>query len=99
MDRISEYSLYNINVSNQSGGGERGGGERGGGGERSHSPKKRNYKPSDIDGETSTAIDKFRKANRLLQKELSDIKKDLDIEKEITSKLKKQLEASKLNLI
>jgi len=93
MDRISEHSLYNVsNISSQFGGSEK---------TRSKSPKspKKTYKPSDMDGETTTALDKFRKANRLLQKELSETKQALDKEKKLTATLKKQLESSKFNSI
>jgi len=90
MDRISEHSLYTVhNISSQIGGSDK---------SRPNSPKK-SYKPADIDGETATALEKFRKANRLLQKELSVTKQSLEKEKELTTKLKKQLESSKLNLI
>ena len=96
MDRISELSLYSVShTSTQVGGSEK---------TRSKSPKspkspKKTYKPSDMDGETTTALDKFRKANRLLQKELSDTKQALDKEKKVTASLKKQLESSKFNSI
>jgi hypothetical protein len=93
MDRISEHSLYTVhNISSQLGGSDK---------SRSNSPKspKKSYKPADIDGGTATALEKFRKANRLLQKELSNTKQALEKEKELTIKLKKQLESSKLNLI
>jgi hypothetical protein len=92
MDRISELSLYSVShSSSQVGGSEK---TR----SRSKSPKK-SYKPSDMDGETTTALDKFRKANRLLQKELSETKQALDKEKKLTATLKKQLESSKFNSI
>ena len=88
MDRISEHSLYSVShSSSQVGGSTR---------SSSKSPKK-SYKPSDMDGETSIALDKFRKANRLLQKELADTKHALEKEKELTTSLKKQLESSKFN--
>jgi hypothetical protein len=90
MDRISEHSLYSVShSSSQVGGSTR---------SRSKSPKK-SYKPSDMDGETTTALDKFRKANRLLQKELADAKQALDKEKELTASLKKQLESNTLNMV
>ena len=96
MDRISEHSLYTIShSSNQVGGSAKS--------FRSKSPSSKSsnksYKPADIDGETATALDKFRKANRLLNKELTDTKQALEKEKELTTSLKKQLESSKLNLI
>ena len=91
MDRTSEHSLYSGNISVS---------QVGGGTTKSKSPKKgKTYNPADIDGETATAIDKFRKANRLLQKELDQLKEQLKKEQQKTSKLEKQLEISKLNLI
>tara|TARA_B110000495_G_scaffold195488_1_gene203064 strand:+ start:542 stop:814 length:273 start_codon:yes stop_codon:yes gene_type:complete len=89
MDRISEHSLYTISHSSSQVGGSAKS-------PRSKSPNK-SYKPADIDGETSTALDKFRKANRLLNKELTDTKQALEKEKELTTSLKKQLESSKFN--
>ena len=90
MDRVHEHSLYSGGTTlSQTGGGP-----------RPTSPKKKNtsYNPADIDGETSTAIDKFRKANRLLQKELKEIKAQLEEEKKLNAKLKKQVEHSKVSL-
>ena len=49
------------------------------------------YTPSDIDDETATAVDKFRKANRLLAKKLEDITDALDKEKSKNAKLQKQV--------
>ena len=89
MDRISEHSLYTISHSSSQVGGSAKS-------PRSKSPNK-SYKPADIDSETSTALDKFRKANRLLNKELTDTKQALEKEKELTTSLKKQLESSKFN--
>jgi hypothetical protein len=93
MDRISEHSLYNISHSSSQVGGSA----------KSRSPRSKSpnksYKPADIDGETATALDKFRKANRLLNKELTDTKQALEKEKELTTSLKKQLESSKFNSI
>ena len=93
MDRIHEHSLY--------AGGGGASVSQAGGGPRSKSPKKKNtsYNPADIDGETSTGIDKFRKANRLLQKELKEVKELLDKEKKLNAKLKKEVESSKFKLI
>jgi hypothetical protein len=45
-----------------------------------------------MDDETATAVDKFRKANRLLAKELKDTKEALEKETRENAKLKKQLE-------
>ena len=88
MDRIHEHSLYydgNVSVSQS------------GGGPRSTSPNKgKTYLPADIDGETSTALDKFRKANRLLQKELNEVKTALEKEKNINKKLTQQLKSHQL---
>jgi len=92
MDRVNEHALYSSNISiNQTGGGK----------SKSRSPTKNNntYIPADIDGETSTALDKFRKANRILQKELDQVKEQLKKEQQRTSKLEKQLEISKLSLL
>ena len=73
----------------------------GGAPNKSKSPKKNSnsYNPPDIDGETSTGIDKFRKANRLLQNELNKIKIELNNLKKENIKLKKQIEARKLDNI
>ena len=91
MDRTSEYSLYSGNISAP---------QVGGGATKSRSPKKgKTYNPADIDGGTATAIDKFRKANRLLQKELDQVKDQLKKEQQKTNKLEKQLEISKLSLL
>jgi len=83
MDRIHEHSLYSGGTTVS----------QAGGGPRSKSPKKKNtsYNPADIDGETSTGIDKFRKANRLLQKELNEVKELLEKEKKLNAKLKAQI--------
>ena len=90
MDRTSEYSLYSGNIT----------ASQIGGSTKSRSPKKgKTYNPADIDGGTATAIDKFRKANRLLQKELDQVKEQLKKEQQKTSKLEKQLEISKLSLL
>lgn len=45
------------------------------------------YRPADIDGETATALDKFRKANRLLKKELESVKEELHKEQQLTKRL------------
>jgi len=92
MDRIHEHSLYSGGSTSVS---------QKGGGPRSTSPKKKNtsYSPADVDGETSTGIDKFRKANRLLQKELKEVKELLEKEKKLNAKLKKEVESSKFKLI
>jgi hypothetical protein len=97
MDRINEHSLYNVsNKSSQLGGSDKSSKSSS---PKSKSPKKKSYNPADMDGSKATALDKFRKANRLLQKELADTKQSLEKEKELTTSLKKQLESSKLNLI
>ena len=86
MDRLDINSMYSTSHKlTQSGGGSK----------SSRSPKKgKTYTPPDIDGESATALDKFRKANRLLQKELSEVKEALEKEKQKTSKLEKQIKAS-----
>ena len=91
MDRTSEHSLYSGNISVS---------QVGGGTTKSKSPKKgKTYNQADIDGGTETGIDKFRKANRLLQYELDQLKEQLKKEQQKTNKLEKQLEISKLNLL
>jgi len=92
MDRINEQSLYSSNKSIS---------QTGGSAPQSKSPKKKNktYIPADIDSETATAVDKFRKANRLLQYELDQLKEQLKKEQQKTNKLEKQLEMSKLSLL
>ena len=89
MDRVNEHALYsNISIS-----------QTGGGKSKSKSPKKNNtYIPADIDGEASTSLAKFRKANRLLQKELEQVKELLKKEQQKTSKLEKQLDIRKSSL-
>jgi hypothetical protein len=91
MDRDYD-KLYNKNISIH---------QVGGAPNKSKSPKKKNtsYNPADIDGETSTGIDKFRKANRLLQNDLNKIKRELNNVKKENIKLKKQIEASKIDNI
>ena len=92
MDRINEHSLYSSNKSVYQAGGD------------SRSPKspkknKSSYRPADVDGETSSAIDKFRKANRELKRDYEKLEKELQKAKELNNRLKKELEASKLNMI
>ena len=86
MDRLDINSMYSTSHKlTQSGGGSK----------SPKSPKKgKTYTPPDIDGESATALDKFRKANRLLQKELSEVKEALKKEKQKTSTLEKQIKAS-----
>jgi len=61
----------------------------------SRSPRQsKSYIPSAIDMEKATAIDKFRKANRLLQKELNEVKEELKKEKQKSSTLERKLKAS-----
>ena len=93
MDRVHEHSLYSrVETTFQAGGGP-----------RSTSPtsstkKTTSYTPEDVGGETSISIDKFRKANRLLQKELKEVKELLEKEKKLTAKLKKEVESNKVSL-
>ena len=90
MDRVHEHSLYSrVETTFQAGGGPR---------STSSTKKTTSYTPGDVDGETSISIDKFRKANRLLQKELKDVKELLEKEKKLTAKLKKEVESSKVSL-
>jgi len=95
MDRINEHSLYSSNKSiYQTGGDPKS--------PKSPRPSKNNkssYRPADVDGETSTSIDKFRKANRELKRDYEKIKIELQKANELNNKLKKELEASKLKLI
>jgi len=95
MDRINEYSLYSSNSSVY---------QTGGSSKSSKSPKspkknKSSYRPGDVDGETSTALDKFRKANRELKRDLDKALQQLQEEKLKNSKLEKQIKSHKLNLI
>ena len=92
MDRINEHSLYSSNTSVYQTGGFK----------SSKSPKspkknKSSYRPGDVDGETSTALDKFRKANRELKRDLQKALHELKLEKEKTKELQKQLDGNKLN--
>jgi len=94
MDRINEHSLYSSNTSVYQTGGFK----------SSKSPKspkknKSSYRPGDVDGETSTALDKFRKANRELKRDLDKALQQLQGEKLKNSKLEKQIKSHKLNLI
>ena len=89
MDRINEHSLYSSNKSVYQTGGY----------PKSPKNNKSSYRPADVDGETSTSIDKFRKANRELKRDYEKIKKELEKANELNNKLKKELEASKLKLI
>ncbi len=92
MDRINEHSLYKNNISvYQVGGAPKS--------PKSPTKNKSSYRPADVDGETSTALDKFRKANRELKRDLDKALQELQEEKLKNFKLKKQLDASKLNLI
>ena len=95
MDRINEHSLYSSNISVYQTGGDP---------ISPKSPKspknnKSSYRPADVDGETSTSIEKFRKANRELKKDYEKLEKELQKANELNNKLKKELEASKLKLI
>ena len=95
MDRINEHSLYSSNISVYQTGGDP---------ISPKSPKspknnKSSYRPADVDGETSTSIEKFRKANRELKRDYEKLEKELQKANELNNKLKKELEASKLKLI
>jgi hypothetical protein len=88
MDRLDANSLYDASFT-----------QVGGAREDPRSPSKKettSYSPSDIDGEPSTSLSQLFKVNRLLQKELDQVKKELDSEKLKTSKLEKQIKS--LNL-
>ena len=94
MDRINEQSLYSSKSSVYQTGGFK----------SSKSPKspknnKSSYRPGDVDGETSSALDKFRKANRELKRDLDKALQQLNEEKLKNSKLEKQIKSYKLNLI
>ena len=95
MDRINEHSLYSSNISVY----QTGGYPKSPRSPRSPKNNKSSYRPADVDGETSTSIDKFRKANRELKRDYENIKKELQKANELNNKLKKELEASKLKLI
>ena len=95
MDRINEHSLYSSNKSVYQTGGD----PKSPRSPRSPKNNKSSYRPADVDGETSTSIDKFRKANRELKRDYEKIKKELEKAHELNNKLKKELEASKLKLI
>ena len=95
MDRINEHSLYSSNKSVYQTGGD----PKSPRSPRSPKNNKSSYRPADVDGETSTSIDKFRKANRELKRDYENIKKELQKANELNNKLKKELEASKLKLI
>ena len=95
MDRISEHSLYSSNKSVYQTGGD----PRSPRSPRSPKNNKSSYRPADVDGETSTSIDKFRKANRELKRDYEKLEKELQKANELNNKLKKELEASKLNMI
>lgn len=95
MDRINEHSLYKNNISVY----QVGGSPKSPKSPKSPTKNKSSYRPADVDGETSTALDKFRKANRELKRDLDKALQELQGEKLKNFKLKKQLDASKLNLI
>ena len=95
MDRINEHSLYSSNISVYQTGGD----PRSPKSPKSPKKNKSSYRPADVDGETSTSIDKFRKANRELKRDYEKLEKELQKAKELNNRLKKELEASKLNLI
>ena len=98
MDRINEHSLYSSNISVYQTGGDPIS-PKSPRSPRSPKNNKSSYRPADVDGETSTSIDKFRKANRELKRDYEKIKKELEKANELNNKLKKELEASKLKLI
>jgi hypothetical protein len=83
MDRLDPNSLYDVSFTQV------------GGDIRSPRPKKEtnSYSPADIDGETSKSLSKLFKVNRLLQKELDQVKTELESEKLKTSKLDKQIKS------
>jgi hypothetical protein len=83
MDRIHEHSLYATN--HQVGG-------------RESKRKTNSYIASDLSKEDASALDKFRKANRLLQKELNETKDALVKERDLSAKLKKKLELYQVKL-
>jgi len=86
MDRLDINSMYSTSHKFSQLGGSKS--------PRRTSPKKsKSYSPSDIDSGTATALDKFRKANRLLQRELNEVKYALKKEKQKTSTLEKQIKA------
>ena len=87
MDRINEHSLYSSNKSVYQTGGD----PKSPRSPRSPKNNKSSYRPADVDGETSTSIDKFRKANRELKRDLQKALHELKLEKEKTKELKKQL--------
>ena len=70
MDRISEHSLYSSNKSVYQTGGD----PKSPRSPRSPKNNKSSYRPADVDGETSTSIDKFRKANRELKRDYENIR-------------------------
>ena len=88
MDRINEFSLYQAGGDPKSPSSPR-------------SPKKNNssYNPADINGKSASDLDKFRKANRELKRDLQKALHELKLEKEKTKELQKQLDGNKLNLI
>ena len=94
MDRLDINSMYSTNqISSQWGGSKSPRSKT----HRSKSPTRGNiYNPSGIDGATESAIYKFRKANRLLQKELNEVKEQLKKEQQKTKKLEKQIEISSI---
>ena len=85
MDRLDINSMYSTSHKFSQLGGSKS--------PKSHKMGK-TYTPPDIDGDSATALDKFRKANRLLQKELNEVKEALRKEQQKTSTLEKQINAS-----
>ena len=94
MDRLDINSMYSTNQISSQWGGSKSPRSKS---PRSKSPTRGNiYNPSGIDGATESAIYKFRKANRLLQKELNEVKEQLKKEQQKTKKLEKQIEISSI---
>ena len=92
MDRVHEHSLYSSSSPFRARPVPQTGGDK----RRSPTKTGKTYTPPDTDEETSTALDKFRKANRLLQKELNEVKDALEKEKNLNKKLTQQLKSYQL---
>ena len=85
-DRLDVNSLYGGSVNKGQSGGVK-------------TKKTKKYTPLDDDSETSSSISKLFKANRLLQKELNELKEQLQSELLKNSKLEKLIQANNLQLI
>jgi len=66
---------------------------------QSDAVKTKKYTPSDDDLETSSSIYKLLKANRFLQKELTELGEKLQTEQLKNSKLEKLIQSNNLQLI